>query len=95
MYTIHTPYTTPHQEVLSLIVDGSYWSLGGHSLLQSPGYISQPLSEFIFTGFVGLGGGEGEREKGREGKRGRGRGMGGGGGDNMLLTSVNCHLWTM
>ena len=95
MYTVHTPYTTPHQEVLSLIVDGSNWSLGGHSLIQSPGYISQPFIEFILTGFVGLvGGRERERERGREGKRGRGRGMGGG-EDNMLLTSVNSHLWTM
>ena len=63
MYTVHTPYTTPHQEVLSLIVDGSNWSLGGHSLLQSPGYISQPFSEFILTGFVGLGE---RRERGGE-----------------------------
>ena len=79
MYTVHTPYTTPHQEVLSLIVDGSNWSLGGHSLIQSPGYISQPFIEFILTGFVGLvGGRERERERGEKEREGEGEEWGGG-----------------
>ena len=54
-------------------MDGSYWSLGGHSLLQSPGYISQPFSEFILTGFVRLGGREREGEERRQREGGGGR----------------------